>query len=718
MRRRRTLLVSTAAVCAALAAAALLRSGVSAPRTTDAARPPVADAGRAPGHAGAPRPRTTPSRAVGPRADESRNGSRAAEGCTLYTESFGSFAGPRDLDDGTHTVTWCTNGATVTGTSPCNAGGALRLSAAGHDPVIFVRLGGAPCSHVTLSFRYAQFAATDTTVRMWTTSAEAIQCQPAPSGPIDALHVTGGLCTTYTRTLLLNGATSFFIRIDHGSNANAILIDDLQIERFGCCTAPGDCCSTGGPGCQNAAVAACVCAIDPFCCRTAWDSICVALVESLGCGSCSPSCEGALAVDFGTVYQTGSLCSLFPAHFSACEGAAPTLTISGACAGSGDPAMKFGTGLPHSAAITRCIDLAGTAAPVLSFSWTKQSGTLGPAIAVSAGDGPFQSIWSAPVAYAGGCTTTSISLASWRDAGPLRLRFSSGSSIANGSGFDDIVIGDAPAGPHDCCTEGIPGCSDADVEACVCAIDPWCCEVEWDAICVAEAEYFGCADCGLCADAFTTGFGASFAPGPVCTVFPGLFASCEGTGPYLGLSGPCAGDNDPALIFMTGEVPSAAITRCLDLTGDDRARLRFVYSKPDGTRGPVVEASADLGSTWEIAWTAPESPGAGCHDACADLTPWTGLSFITLRLRAGGPSGGQMMDDLILERLPPAGDPARSPCARVGDLNGDDRVDFADLLILLARFGACPPIGGCPGDLDGNGRVDFADLLILLAAWT
>jgi len=53
------------------------------------------------------------------------------------------------------------------------------------------------------------------------------------------------------------------------------------------------------------------------------------------------------------------------------------------------------------------------------------------------------------------------------------------------------------------------------------------------------------------------------------------------------------------------------------------------------------------------------------------------------------------------------------------DLNGDDLVDFDDLLLLLTAWGPCPaPPAGCSPDIDGDGTVGFQDLLALLAAWT
>jgi hypothetical protein len=61
---------------------------------------------------------------------------------------------------------------------------------------------------------------------------------------------------------------------------------------------------------------------------------------------------------------------------------------------------------------------------------------------------------------------------------------------------------------NDCCEPGsTPGCDDPQIEACVCAIDPFCCAIAWDESCVQEVETFGC---GSCAD----GNGSRDAPRP------------------------------------------------------------------------------------------------------------------------------------------------------------------------------------------------------------
>ncbi|MEX1367618.1 MAG: hypothetical protein AB1Z98_31100 [Nannocystaceae bacterium] len=61
------------------------------------------------------------------------------------------------------------------------------------------------------------------------------------------------------------------------------------------------------------------------------------------------------------------------------------------------------------------------------------------------------------------------------------------------------TAGSGTGGNEDCCSPSMaPGCSgDPPIEDCVCALDPYCCDTEWDGICVAEAQYECMSDCGL-----------------------------------------------------------------------------------------------------------------------------------------------------------------------------------------------------------------------------
>lgn len=51
----------------------------------------------------------------------------------------------------------------------------------------------------------------------------------------------------------------------------------------------------------------------------------------------------------------------------------------------------------------------------------------------------------------------------------------------------------------DCCTINAgPGCADAGIEACVCGFDPFCCNTEWDGLCVGGAVNSCGAQCNVC----------------------------------------------------------------------------------------------------------------------------------------------------------------------------------------------------------------------------
>jgi hypothetical protein len=99
----------------------------------------------------------------------------------------------------------------------------------------------------------------------------------------------------------------------------------VEVEVFGCGSCgllpPGsDCCEpSDAPGCNDAAVEACVCAADSFCCdpQESWDALCVSQVDSLGCGSCGDApaascCEGHETPGCGDAAIESCVCSQDP----------------------------------------------------------------------------------------------------------------------------------------------------------------------------------------------------------------------------------------------------------------------------------------------------------------------------------------------------------------------------------------------------------------------
>ena len=70
--------------------------------------------------------------------------------------------------------------------------------------------------------------------------------------------------------------------------------------------------------------------------------------------------------------------------------------------------------------------------------------------------------------------------------------FSGGTANIVGDGV--LTISCSTENHHDCCDPvgllGCPGCSDQEVEGCVCDLDPYCCDVQWDEVCVLYGTEF------------------------------------------------------------------------------------------------------------------------------------------------------------------------------------------------------------------------------------
>ena len=589
------------------------------------------------------------------------SGQSGSASCTLYATDFASFSGPPNLVQGPFTVAWCLNGASVAGSGFCPTGSALKLDASGEDPVLLVRVGDAGCATVSVRFTYAQFAATGTTLKAGLTSATSVSCSASTPTTIGTLSTTGGICTEVNFTVELNGAQGVVFRFDHGANSNAILIDDLVVEIEDCCSQLHGCCETGGPGCSTPTVEACVCAVDPFCCEIEWDAQCVAEVDLLDCGDCDGTggdCVSSFATDFGTLYATQSICTLFPQLFESCEGTPPTLTISGGCGGSGDPAMRFSSGFPYSAAITRCIDLTATPAPVLRFSFVRNLGSLGPRIDYRMDGGAWLTGWQPQAGQGtGGCTQVELNLGPIADQTAVQFRFLSGSSVSNGAAFDDIAIVTG-ALPHDCCTAGAAGCTDGAVETCTCGLDPYCCDTAWDNACVELATAWCAAGCN--------GVPACGAGDAGSCLVPRSVPFCD----------------DAACCLAVCSVDPFCCTDAWDATCVGEASLVC-----DG-----AGCTPTLGSCFVA------RPTAGCGDpaCCAEVCLLDPICCLVA------------WDELCVAAASDACGPPPS-----ADLDGNGRVDGADLAMILAAWG----MSGMT-DLDASGSTDAADLAILLAAWT
>lgn len=240
----------------------------------------------------------------------------------------------------------------------------------------------------------------------------------------------------------------------------AVLIAAQAVSCGG--TAAGSCCeSNGSPNCNNAACCQAVCAVDPFCCNTNWDTTCANQANELcvtcGGGGCGAPDAGSCCESNGTPFCDNAecceaVCAVDPfccntSWDSACATNAINLCVT--CGGGS-------CGAPDSG---ECCQANGT--PFCNDPECCET--------VCAVD-PFC------------CNNTWDDLCA-ENAGNLCV--------------DCFSCGSTDAGS--CCeANGTPYCDNAACCEAVCAVDPFCCDTAWDTACANNAA----ANCGtLCVTA-------------------------------------------------------------------------------------------------------------------------------------------------------------------------------------------------------------------------
>ena len=198
----------------------------------------------------------------------------------------------------------------------------------------------------------------------------------------------------------------------------------------------------------------------------------------------------------------------------------------------------------------------------------------------------------------------------------------------------------------------------------------------------------------------------------------------------LGQGGSCfLTDNAPAPDCNTDVDGSFTrlMSPVLDLSGLRDPVLSYArwYSNSTGTAPGedtlVVEVSADGGDTWVLLETV--GPGAGsanpdvnggwrtrAFDIARTVSP--GARF-RLRFTASD-EGSPSIVEAAVDSVTITGVRVQSPPGSCpGDADGDARVTFQDVIMVLSTWGGPGPTG----DVNASGRVDFDDIVSVLANW-
>ena len=307
---------------------------------------------------------------------------------------------------------------------------------------------------------------------------------------------------------------AFCCDVEWDASCTALCTEDCGYDCSGEPPPAAGCHEAFTPGCGGCACEDCVCAMDSYCCNTAWDGLCVS--ECAGCGTncsaCEPACEGLECGDDG------------------CDGSCGVCGADEACYG-GLCEVHCGNGNCETALGESCGSCPGDcgACEPSSGCAVLDQGSCGGCLCepcVCATD-PF----CCSIGWDGACVSLCL--------------------IDCGGCYE-----------HEGCEpREEAGCGGCACEECVCDLDPTCCDVAWDDACVASCQL----DCGESCGLEICTIDLECVDGDPCTVDtcpePGKLCKHEET---LECCSPKAGcdDGDPCTIDLCEPGGCSAVGHC------------------------------------------------------------------------------------------------------------------------------------------------------------
>jgi hypothetical protein len=138
----------------------------------------------------------------------------------------------------------------------------------------------APCSGWMTITVCTDFAESPMTLSLWNavTSSGTTGCGGTE---LRCSTATDPTCSTSSVQLeyAVQAGEAYFLRIAAANGLNAAGTLSVSCSPV-CGGSSGSCTASHGPGCSNAACCTTVCNLDPYCCETAWDEVCVQLARN------------------------------------------------------------------------------------------------------------------------------------------------------------------------------------------------------------------------------------------------------------------------------------------------------------------------------------------------------------------------------------------------------------------------------------------------------
>lgn len=178
-----------------------------------------------------------------------------------------------------------------------------------------------------------------------------------------------------------------------------------------------------------------------------------------------------------------------------------------------------------------------------------------------------------------------------------------------------------------------------------------------------------------------------------------------------GVSDGAASASGEGLATITSQTPGNRVILYFNFDSDQIARiLGHVSRTPDGFASADVVLERFNGKSWGfLFWSALLPGGQGDFDQILSLPAgqYRVIGALTINAFAGFRPSEHCEFQFRLN--------VGTPC--VGDLDGDDDVDIADLAALLSNYGQTGGATFGEGDIDRDGVVGLADLSLLLGAY-
>jgi hypothetical protein len=489
-------------------------------------------------------------------------------------------------------------------------------------------------------------------------------------------------------------------------------------EATSLCNCPNpahNCFTTGDPGCSDDGCCVAVCNDDPFCCESSWDGLCVSSASTL-CNGCGDPDAGDCFVDNGTPFCNiraccDEVCAIDPfccttSWDSVCAGEATTL-----CNCPNPEHDCFTTGTPGCNDDGCCQAVCAIDAFCCTDSWDSLCVTEA-----------FQLCDGCGNANAGDCFTVHAN-ADCNNAACCNEVCASDPFCCNDSWDNFCVAGavqlcNCPNPEHNCFTTGTPGCSDDGCCQLVCITDDFCCTVSWDGVCVDLASELcdGCGDpeAGDCCSEHPVPFCDNRACCDAVCAIDSFCCEVEWDGVCVGEAGGFAecgcvacpvSDHNCVTEGGPGCTDEAC---CLTVCADDPFCCDTAWD------GVCVEEANKLCTTGcgvlgtGSCFIDDGTPFCNNRDCCETVCA---VDSFCCDVAWDGVCVDEALDLCCAADISPVNNP--DVC---GD--GDGTVGAGDLGELLANWGACP---GCCADLAPagapDGVVNAADLGELLANW-